>query len=1401
MPTFSDFLKNRNGEEQAFRQLGKSFSSIVEEETGTKGFKAPKLDITPINKATKFLSDMKKGLDTSLEKSGKRAREVGFFRTMIESSRGLLKGVLREGSKLSGLGASAGGEILTQGALRSTPLGPFIKKDITSSARDIARRQDVINRVADETFKPSTDIEALFGGIGSSAVLTTPVSRLSATRALIPDFVLALSTGSTKEEAMQQALFGFGTQKFLEGVTGARTAGEGIEDIPDSIQRAADDLAISEGRFGDVSPDGASRLAGGEVSKIDPLIEEARKFDTAEEFLDSLSEKEVFHGGRIESLDDFDPMFKGATGRSNDPLSNLGINLSDKQTAEYFSARGGGRIAGGIPTPNKVKKTTYNKLLHEIADRMEDRSGVGFGSQIRSLKTTAEKNNFLIDNLADPSISKELAEDLLRDGFDAIEYRNTLDGGTTFIPLKKDAIKTKQQLTDIWKKAQAEDIAKLRKLREGELKEARAEARQLDPDFEDSVESIKNVLNKNEIGLRSILGVKGKGRELLSSRIASLDLPSLDSILKKAKPSKTVDKLKTEIRAIKSVLDDRADEAFRIATERLSEQRLSTEPTSVKQKKEAILESVPKETRLSKERLEASTSNLPSDKPLPIDTPEKVRITKEKSSSPELYDRNFEKVKTKKSDKKISKSVKSGLNRVLTPISTRLKEIDPSLKNALRKFEFNVLNKGRKRLLVADDFLKSKSKMSDRDLVDFDLAEKNRDVAKVAELVKKYGLEEQYAKKRKLLDDLYKEAEEAGYDIKYLDNFSPRVVKDPEALLDYLRGTEAWGEISEALATKEAQIGRMLTVSEKASLVNTLLRGFPSDRITLSTPGALKRRSIEHLDENLNEFYKNSDEAFIDYIGSVTEGIEARKFFGRTGDSMDIQSSIGNYTMDLVMEGKIKPAEEIKVREILQARFNPARIGPFLGAYRNISYMTTIANPISTITQIGDLAFSLYKNGVIDTSVEVPKALIGKSKIKIEDIGVEKIAQEFVESPSTQKALEKALKIVGFEKMDRIGKETFINSSLKKFQGQAKSNPSKLKSELESVYGKETDVLIEDLKSGKATDNVRLLLFNELLDIQPIALSEMPEMYLRSGGGRVLYMLKTFTIKQLDVFRNEAIHEIQKGNIAKGIGNFVKLGSAFALMNASSDMIKDFILDREMTVDDLVVDNMLKIIGLNKYVIYQAKTEGVGEALISMVAPPLNIFRQLARDQRAIIKRIEDKKEGEEVGPLIQDLDIVQSIPVGGKLYYWWLGRGVQKTEKKRIQRSKDEVRDMIDKGRPEAALELQEELKSAGTLSKKSNVIRDYMRSKYGIPGVASKSLKNVSANDVRKVQLARENMTDNEWNIFINTYETSSRKKLNRIANMEEGNIERRSEKDREKKIDRLKKIRKLQQLRDGL
>jgi hypothetical protein len=65
---------------------------------------------------------------------------------------------------------------------------------------------------------------------------------------------------------------------------------------------------------------------------------------------------------------------------------------------------------------------------------------------------------------------------------------------------------------------------------------------------------------------------------------------------------------------------------------------------------------------------------------------------------------------------------------------------------------------------------------------------------------------------------------------------------------------------------------------------------------------------------------------------------------------------------------------------------------------------------------------------------------------------------------------------------------------------------------------------------------VEELIWYKFLDLNPATLGEMPKYYNQSGNARIMYMLKSFTIKQFDVFREAAQKDIDRANDYKAKG-------------------------------------------------------------------------------------------------------------------------------------------------------------------------------------------------------------------------------------------------------------------------
>jgi len=611
-----------------------------------------------------------------------------------------------------------------------------------------------------------------------------------------------------------------------------------------------------------------------------------------------------------------------------------------------------------------------------------------------------------------------------------------------------------------------------------------------------------------------------------------------------------------------------------------------------------------------------------------------------------------------------AKAASHYIDQTITPISTRLKNIGQEFKNRIRKFEFDISMGARKDYKGVADIVNKSHKMPPGDRAVFDLARKNGDASVINSLGMKYKIN--LSSHRKVLDDLHKRAKDAGFDIGFQENYHPRVVKDVPGLLNHFRkDKKAWSAIESAINQKESSLGRMLDDNEKAYLINSMIRGH-GKKIALTGGGPLEGRTIKIVDPELNKYYLDSDTALINYIRQMNESIEASRFFGKAAkikggpdqvNMANMDDSIGAYTANMIKEGKLDPSKELDLQQILQSRFNYRHTNPIVGLFKNITYIDTLGSPLSAMTQFEDLGVAFYRS-ITKTPGSFLKSFMNKSDIKMKDLGVEVIWEEMRSNRRSSLMLKKLFDVTGFTKIDRVGKETLVNTVINSYRSQARKGNPELIRRISPIFGKETPMVVQDLASGKKSDNVMLLAYNELLDVQPVALSEMPQKYLERPGGRVFYTLKTFMLKRIDFIRNESLQLMaspDKKTKIEGTKRLFKLWSYLGVFGAGVDEMKNQITGRDVTLKDRVIDNMLRPFGLGRWFLYKAQRDGIGTAAMSFIIPPTRLIDSVWKDVKPSGNLWKGKK-----------LESTASIPLGGRLYSWWFGRGREKINERK---------------------------------------------------------------------------------------------------------------------------------------
>ena len=63
----------------------------------------------------------------------------------------------------------------------------------------------------------------------------------------------------------------------------------------------------------------------------------------------------------------------------------------------------------------------------------------------------------------------------------------------------------------------------------------------------------------------------------------------------------------------------------------------------------------------------------------------------------------------------------------------------------------------------------------------------------------------------------------------------------------------------------------------------------------------------------------------------------------------------------------LTPDQQDELMDLLKAVFNDESPNKFIQTWRDLGTLTTLGSPSSTLTQLGDLSFSVYENGWRET--------------------------------------------------------------------------------------------------------------------------------------------------------------------------------------------------------------------------------------------------------------------------------------------------------------------------------------------------------------------------------------------------------------------------------------------------
>jgi hypothetical protein len=542
-------------------------------------------------------------------------------------------------------------------------------------------------------------------------------------------------------------------------------------------------------------------------------------------------------------------------------------------------------------------------------------------------------------------------------------------------------------------------------------------------------------------------------------------------------------------------------------------------------------------------------------------------------------------------------------------------------------------------------------------------------------MLEKHNMKNEFQSVRKLLNYLYTSGREAGMDVSYMEQYFPRLVTDLAGLQDSWKGQIYDSEIERELDiyAKKKFNGRDLDPLERQVFLenlarNKILRG----RTGSIQPAGTKERTIPIIDpDRRKSYYAPAEQALDTYVSSMISSINQMKLIGtaRVENGQRVKAGIIGQMMDADLQRGTLSQEAVNIiQDAVDARFgmNGQQSGFIRGA-KNAGYIATMGNIGSAITQLGDFYFSAVQNGLVNT---VQSALTSKELSREDILGVKNlITIEAADGAKTlQKSVDFVFKYSGISALDGFAKDTNINAALRDMRKKVRGKPNsreyqKLMKELSGYQGRQSAQTIADLRNNVKSDLVLEAIYNRLSNVAPISISEMPAAYARNPNGRILYSLKSYTIKQFDFIRQESFSKMgSKKTFAEGFTNLLRIATLAMAANGSADVLKAILFNREIDEEDLVWNNILRMFGITKYTTTKARKEGIGTALVNTILPPqIGILNDFTKDIDTSIKNGQFD---------IDEMRSVKYLPFVGKLYYWREGKG--KEVEKRLANLKD---------------------------------------------------------------------------------------------------------------------------------
>jgi hypothetical protein len=338
-----------------------------------------------------------------------------------------------------------------------------------------------------------------------------------------------------------------------------------------------------------------------------------------------------------------------------------------------------------------------------------------------------------------------------------------------------------------------------------------------------------------------------------------------------------------------------------------------------------------------------------------------------------------------------------------------------------------------------------------------------------------------------------------------------------------------------------------------------------------------------------------------------------------------------NETLKDMGAGKLtrKSADELMRTLMVRGVQGPSA---WISNLRQAGYVGTIANPYSALLNFGDTANTVVNFGVDNTAQAIRGFYTNKGlRIGVEDVGLlNQATGDFLKSGSKawqrtfDDVSEKTFELSGFRKADMLGKGVTLNASIK--AGQKKAVSGALEKEYSWLFSpSEMAQLKRDLVRGNKTQRVREFAAAELAKLQPSDMAQMPSWYLNNPNGRILYMLRSFGLKQLQQIERLVVEEWKAGRKEQSIKNLLSyltvVGGGNTLLNELRQPIKDpegisEIGDPERMLDYFIDFNLglISVNTIDQYTTEATARKDFEPLLFNLFPAPASMTRDFVED-------------------------------------------------------------------------------------------------------------------------------------------------------------------------------------------